>query len=176
MAATGIRTRRRARSNVDERGAVLVELTLVIVLFSLLLFGIIEFGVAYNDYISVRNGSREAARLAVVDDVKGAPSCTINGASVTPPANPTNASDSTDALVCKAKDRIGLTSSKTKVKITLAGTSIGQNVTLCASYPVESVTGLLAPFLDGKNLVSSVVMRMEQPPKYQAFSESGNQC
>lgn len=176
MAATGIRARRRARSNGAERGAVLVELTLVIVLFSLLLFGIIEFGVAYNDYISVRNGSREAARLAVVDDVKGAPPCTINGASVTPPANPTTASDSTNALVCKAKDRIGLTSSKTKVKISLAGTAIGQNVTLCASYPVESVTGLLAPFLDGKNLVSTVVMRMEQPPQYQAFSESGNQC
>jgi len=64
---------------------VLVELTLVLVLFSLLLFGIIEFGVAYNDYISVRNGSREATRLAVVDGVNGAPSCTINGASVTPP-------------------------------------------------------------------------------------------
>lgn len=169
------RSRLRLRAQ-DARGAVLVELTLVIVLFSLLLFGIIEFGVAYNDYISVRNGSREAARLAVVDDVKGAPSCTINGTSVTPPANPASPSDATNALVCKAKDRIGLASAKTKVKISLAGTAIGQNVTVCASYPVESVTGLLAPFLDGKNLVSTVVMRMEQPPAYLAFSEAGNQC
>ena len=154
----------------------LVELTLVLVLFSLLLFGIIEFGVAYNNYLSVRNGSREAARLAVVDDVKSAPTCTINGASVSPPANPTSAADSTNALVCKAKDRIGLTGAKTKIKISVAGTQIGQNVTVCASYPVESVTGLLAPFLAGKTLVSKVVMRMEQPPVYQAFSETGNAC
>lgn len=168
--------RRAARPRGDERGAALVEFAIVLVLLALILFGITEFGFAYNNYISVRNGSREGARLAVVDDVKNAPSCSINGAAVTPPANPGNASDATNALVCKTKDRIGLDPAKTKVKVSLAGTTIGQNVTVCASYPVDSVTGLLKPFLEGRTLVSEVVMRLEQPPAYAAYSEPGNAC
>jgi Flp pilus assembly protein TadG len=172
--------RRCLRSRVGsrgERGAALVEFAIVLPLLALVLFGIIEFGIAYNDYISVRNGSREGTRLAVVDDVDNAPSCTINGVTVTPPAHPTTATDATNALVCKTKDRIGLSSSATKVKIDLpSGTNPGSPVKVCASRPVESVTGLLQPFLDGRTLVSRVTMRLERPPLFTAYTEPGGAC
>lgn len=80
-----------------ERGTALVEFALILTLFFLLIFGMIEFGVDYNNYISVRNGSREAARMGVVNDLSNAPPCTINGVTVTPPANPTLETDATNA-------------------------------------------------------------------------------
>jgi len=165
--------RRRGRG---EDGAALVEFALVLVLVTLLLFGVIEFGMAYNDYIAVRQGTREGARLAVVDDVNNSPACKINGTTITPPATPSSSFDATNAVVCKTKDRIGLDQSKTKVKIVVAGTSVGANVTVCASYPISSVTGLLGPFLNGRLLVSTVVMRLEQPPAFGSYTEPGASC
>src|SRR5262249_41136118 len=110
----------------DEQGAALVEFAIILTLFFLLIFGMIEFGLDYNDYISVRNGSREGARLAVVNDVSSAPSCRINGSTVSPPANPTNSTDATNALICKTKDRIGLKQSSIKVQI-IAGVNPGDS-------------------------------------------------
>ncbi len=86
------------RARRDERGAALVEFALVVTLLLLLIFGMVEFGLDYNNYIVVRNGSREGARLAVVNDVNNVPSCTIAGATVTPPATPANWTDATNAL------------------------------------------------------------------------------
>ena len=102
----------------------------MLVLVAMLLFGIIEFGITYNDYIAIRQGTREGPRLAVVDDVNNAPSCKINGTTITPPTKPSTAFDATNAVVCKTKNRIGLDASKTKVKIVVAGTSVGANVTV----------------------------------------------
>ena len=160
----------------SESGAALVEFAIVMALFLLLVFGIVQFGIAWNDYLSVRNGSREAARLGVVNDLDNAPTCTINGASVTPPANPANTTDATNALVCKAKDRIGLNESKTKIKIAITGEAIGENLKVCAKFPLEEISGFTAPFVSGKMLVSAVTMRLEQVPKFTNFTESGATC
>jgi Flp pilus assembly protein TadG len=46
----------------------MVEFALVIPLFLLVLFGIIDFGLALNDYNSVRQGVREGAREGVVGE------------------------------------------------------------------------------------------------------------
>jgi hypothetical protein len=171
-----VRARARARRRGgDERGAALVEFAIILTLFFLLIFGMIEFGLDYNDYISVRNGSREGARLAVVNDVSSAPSCRINGSSVSPPANPTNSTDATNALICKTKDRIGLKQSSIKVQI-IAGVNPGDSLQVCASYPVGSITGMVAPFVAGKQLVSKVTMRLEQTPTYASYSGEGTVC
>ena len=50
----------------DERGAALVEFAIVMPLLFLLLFGVIEFAIAFNDYQSIRQGARDGARQAVV--------------------------------------------------------------------------------------------------------------
>ena len=57
-----MRTRRR------ERGATLVEAALTILLLITLLFGIVEFGMAYHVYQIATNAAREGARFSVAPD------------------------------------------------------------------------------------------------------------
>lgn len=160
----------------SERGAALVEFAIVANLLFLIIFGMLEFGLAYNEYISVRQGTREAARLGVVNDLDAAPKCTINGTVVTPPADPATVEDATDALVCKAKDRIGLDDLNTKIRIEITGEAIGENLKICARFPLEAITGFTAPFIGGKTLTSDVTMRLEQVPIFGEFSEAGASC
>ncbi|MCO8126945.1 pilus assembly protein [Acidimicrobiia bacterium EGI L10123] len=57
----------RARGRDRERGASLVEFALVVPLLSLFLFGIVQFGIAYDKQQSINSGAREGARLAALD-------------------------------------------------------------------------------------------------------------
>ena len=50
-----------------EDGAALVEFAVVLPLFIILIFGIMESGWAFAQQVEVRNAAREGARLAVVD-------------------------------------------------------------------------------------------------------------
>ena len=144
----------------DERGSALVELALVLPLALMLLFGIIEFSATYNNSISVRNGTREGARMAVVNDVSADSACNAGAT----------------AIVCKTKERIGLDTSKTKVGISLSGTSVGDSVTICATYPAFNTTGVMQPFLGGKTVSSSVTMRLEQTPTFSSYTGDGLTC
>lgn len=175
-AASGFRRRRRARTARGERGAALVEFTIIAPILFVIIFGMIDFGIAFADYQNVRSGTREAARLGVVNDLTNAPKCKINGVSVTPPADPTTKPDATNALICKAKDRIGLNSGDAKIRITITGEAVGDRLEICASFPVGSMTGVTAAFLADRILTSSVTMRLEQVPKFQAFTETGSEC
>jgi Flp pilus assembly protein TadG len=56
----------RARRKNGERGQALVEFTLLVPIFLLLLFAIIDFGMGFYSWISVTNGAREGARLGAV--------------------------------------------------------------------------------------------------------------
>jgi Flp pilus assembly pilin Flp len=65
------------RSSGDD-GAAAVEFALLLPLLVALLFGLVQFGIAFNHRIQATNAAREAARLAVVGiddwgDVGGAP-------------------------------------------------------------------------------------------------------
>ena len=51
----------------NERGASMVEFAVVVPLFFLLIFGIIEAGWFFAQQVEVRNAAREGARIAVVD-------------------------------------------------------------------------------------------------------------
>ena len=59
------------RSNDDE-GAVLIEFALVIGLFFMLVFGMVDFGLAINTKTQITNAGREGARLGTVNLVPGA--------------------------------------------------------------------------------------------------------
>ena len=56
----------RARRKNGEKGQALVEFTLLLPIFLLLLFAIIDFGMGFYSWISVTNAAREGARLGVV--------------------------------------------------------------------------------------------------------------
>ena len=69
---------RRLMARRDQEGAAAVEFALLLPLLVLLLFGMIEFGFAFNARIQATNAAREAARRAVVgiddwSDVGGLP-------------------------------------------------------------------------------------------------------
>lgn len=68
----------RVVSDRGQEGAAAVEFALLLPLLVLLLFGFIQFGLAFNTRIQATNAAREAARLAVVGiddftDVGGVP-------------------------------------------------------------------------------------------------------
>lgn len=48
----------------NEEGAALVEFALIAIVLFTLLFGIIEFGLAFRDWLSVTSATREGARVA----------------------------------------------------------------------------------------------------------------
>ena len=135
----------------DERGAALVEFTIVSVLLLLLVFGIIEFGLTISSNIGLNNSVREAARQAVVANYNGSnASCTGLPAA---------------QVACFTKKNSGLTNANVNVFVQFPSTwAVGQEVTVCASYPMTSITGLLSGFLRGRYLHAETKMRLEQAP------------
>ena len=63
MCSENRRTRKRSRR---ERGQALVEFALVVPIFLVLVFGIVDFGWALKSWITVTNASREGARFGAV--------------------------------------------------------------------------------------------------------------
>src|SRR3954453_8008586 len=106
--------RRRSRR---EEGAALVEFALILPILVLLLFGLIDFGFIYNDFLSLRQGVRDGARQGAVSNFGTSSSCNNTGF--------TSSISSVQAkqLICATRDRIGLDSSRMRVAICLAPTS-----------------------------------------------------
>ena len=48
----------------NEKGASAVEFALVLPVFVMLVFGIFQFGIAFNNWIAITHAAREGARLA----------------------------------------------------------------------------------------------------------------
>lgn len=146
----GARSHRDAgrRGGRGERGAALVEFALVVPIFVLLVMGIIDFGMAFNDYNSVRQGVREGARQIVVAD------WATDGCAT---------GTSSQRAACVTRARIGLATADTKVKIVLpTAYQPGDQVKVCAMYPIRSMTGIFSPILDGSMAKSKLSMRIEQ--------------
>lgn len=162
--------RQSLRSRSAERGAALVEFAVVLPLLMAMVLGMLDFGVSLTNFNSVRQGTREGARRAVVGDVGGYTACPVSGA----------ASGSTLALVCLTKQKIGLDEASTRVSITFdASHAEGEALIICTQYPLQSVTGMYGFLLDGKMLRAQVDMRVERtsvggtPISLQSFQEGG---
>lgn len=50
----------------DERGQAMTEFALVLPLLTLLLFGVIQFGIAFHNYVMITDATRAGARKAAV--------------------------------------------------------------------------------------------------------------
>ncbi len=151
-----------ARAIRGEDGASLVEFALVLPVFALLLFAMIDFGLVFGGFITLRNGVEAGARLASVDQYtytgSGCPSST----------------DPTTEMVCNIANRIGSmtgTSSGTlKIGIMYNTGNVDDNVTVCANVGLHATTGLTAPFLNGRTMSSTSTIRLEQAAKYGTFT------
>ena len=101
----------------QEQGQTMVEFALVMPVLLLVIFGIIQFGVLYNDYISLTDATRVGARKAAVsrqtsDPVGLAKTAVRNAAS-------------------------DLDASKLTVAVTATVWAAGADVTVATSYPYE---------------------------------------
>lgn len=153
-AASGTRVRP-LRGRRGEDGAALVEFAIVLPVLVLLLFGIVEFGIALNDYQSIRHGVRDGSRQAVVQEYNGV------GTGCTPISAP----NEVKRVICLTKDRIGL-GQDVRVRVRYFPSSGDEgdhgSVAVCAQRNVDPITGAI-PAIDGIHLKSGIQMRMEKP-------------
>ena len=98
----------------DERGAVVVEFALVLPLLVIFVFGIVEFGRAYNAKIQLTSAVREGARAAA-----------LGGPSVSPASIADKTTQAASGL-----DAGGITVVSTK-----CDTAASVNATVTAMYP-----------------------------------------
>ncbi len=164
-----------------ERGASLVEFALVLPVLLLLVFGIIDFGFAFNDYQSLRQGVRDGARQGVVTAFGSSMSCGLNGSAA-------SATDNTKKLICTTKNRTGLGNGTRVALVVLHPTddtapatfAKGNRLLVCAQRPATSVSGFFSVILNGsgstgKQFRSKVLMRIEKnTPTVTATTESGD--
>jgi TadE-like protein len=61
-----MRVRRNSIEISSERGQTMTEFAIVLPLLCMLLFGIIQFGILYNNYVTVTDAARAGARKAAV--------------------------------------------------------------------------------------------------------------
>ena len=98
-----------------EKGASAVEFALILPILVMLVFGIFQFGIAYNNWIALTHAAREGARLAAVGanalDTEqrvrdSAPSVVIQSIEVTPAPPGGNIGDPVTVTVTGAVLRI----------------------------------------------------------------------
>jgi Flp pilus assembly protein TadG len=122
----------------DERGQTMVEFALVIPILCVVLFAVIQFGVLYNDYVTLTDATRVGARKA---------------------ATSRHEADPVGVTVAKVESSAsGLDLAKLDVSVT--GTwEHGEDVTVAAKYPYE--IDLLGFVVASGDLESETTERVE---------------
>lgn len=144
----------------SDSGAVAVEFALVMVPLLLILFGIIDFGFAFDNQLAVTAAAREGARtMAVEFNNPNIPNATTAAIQAVKDA-------STQLKPPVANNKVAFTymnlatNPPTQVASCASG---GINaivaVTVTVTYEMHSTTGMFKPILDGKNLIGVGVMR-----------------
>lgn len=123
----------------NERGAVAVELALLLPVLILLLLGIMEFGRVYNTQVTLTNAAREGVRVMAISNVRADARTAASNAMTTlevTSSNPTftftTSPTATSPAVCAA----------------------GRQVTMTISYTLDTLTGIAGPFtMTGKGVM-----------------------
>ncbi|MEE8347820.1 MAG: TadE/TadG family type IV pilus assembly protein [Dehalococcoidia bacterium] len=138
--------RRTEKGQRGERGQALVEFALLVPIFLMLLFAIVDFGMGFHSWITVTNSAREGARLGAV-------------------------SASADDIEIRVRETATLINEDTNmdVFVTNAEGPAGQSVTVKVDYRYDLITPLasLVAFISGDiigptlELSSTAEMRLE---------------
>lgn len=133
------------RGPSSSEGASAVEFALVAVFVFPLLFGMIQYGLLFNDYLQVRQGVRQGARTGVVQTM---PSCA--GASTTA------------ALIkCYTKDQVAPVTGAVAAKVvTPSGWAKGKPLLVCAVVKSAAAGGLV-PVPNGGYVKAKTQMAIE---------------
>jgi Flp pilus assembly protein TadG len=151
----------------------MVELAIILPIFLVLVFGVIQFGITYNNLITLRQGTREAARQGAVGNFGSTTSCSLTGLTGSP-------STDIQKVMCLTKQQIGLSFANTRVKVlsgsadfTSSGTfQKGEAIIVCVEYPVDKMAKFVTPVLGSAVLKTKTSMRIETS---YTSSETGGQ-
>lgn len=140
----------------DDEGQALVEFALVLPIVLALLFGIIEFGRAYNYWVDQTHLANQAARFAAVDHRP------VSGQTITGYVRAQGTSS-------ELRDGTGQVSPGLRICLTTSGT-VGDPVTATATstfhwLPILGVTSL------STQIVGRATMRVEKAPSSYASGE-----
>jgi Flp pilus assembly pilin Flp len=159
-----------ARRGRDQGGVVAVEFALMAPLLSVLVFGLIQFGAIYNDFASLREGTRDAARQAAVANF--GPASTTGSPCYLDVAQGSAPSADIESLMCLAKSEIGLSGSDTRVDVLFAkpdfsgadsAWTVGDGLIVCTQFAEQTQTQLLASLIGSPYLKTKTSVRIEQP-------------
>ncbi|MHA7173099.1 TadE/TadG family type IV pilus assembly protein [Arthrobacter monumenti] len=114
----------------SERGAVAVELAILLPVLLLLVLGIAEFGRAFNAQITVTHAAREGVRVMAI-------------------------SEGSEALAAKSAAKNAAASlDPTRMTIDPGTCTPGAQVTMTITYELDTITGIAGPFsLIGKGVM-----------------------
>lgn len=123
----------------DERGQTMVEFALVVPILCVILFGILQFGVLYNDYVTLTDATRVGARKAAVSRNDGDPPGVAEAAA--------------------RNSAAGLDPAKLDFQVSATAWERGEDVTVAGTYPYE--IDLLGFVLKSGSLTSETTERVE---------------
>lgn len=164
-----MRARRR-----NERGAVLVELAMVVPLLVALLLGVVDFAVMYSEKIDLRQGVREASWNGSRTIFGSRQPCPLTGFTG---SGFGSADTNTQRVMCMAKRRADLDPATMRTKVVIfdldtdatftsgdpAGYFVaGHGILVCSMRPTRSTTRFYAGLLDGgvqRSRLSNVILR-----------------
>lgn len=140
-----------------EKGQSLAEFVLVLPIFLILVFAIIDFGMGFHAWLTVTNSAREGARLGAV---RAAASGSCDG-------DPSTATDNIDCRVRETAE--SLDQAKLSVTTTNAQGTPGSSVVVKVDYdydlitPLDNALGLISGGSIGPTLsfTSTADMRLE---------------
>ena len=128
----------------SESGASAVEFALLLPVLMMILFGIIEFGLALHRQAILTNASREGARLGIVQSIPAITTAAINA--------------QIDTYLTAAGIPPGTVTPRNIVLGTVTGTPVTVSLTLPYTYAVLPGLTSITPSI---NLVATTVMRHE---------------
>lgn len=145
----------RRRHRRDDRGAALVEFSLVALPLFLLLFAMIEFGWAFFQLNDIRHGAREGIRLVAVNADR---TPVYNGADMN------TRSKRIAQATCERMDRRqGVTITITINDLDSNGRfDVGDDAVMVASKPLQQITHAFDSVLRNVVLDETVTTRLEQ--------------
>lgn len=123
----------------NEQGQTMVEFALVVPLLCLILFGVLQFGALYNDYVTLTDASRVGARKATVSKYEVNPEAAAEAAA--------------------RNSATGLDPDKLGILVSTTGWEKGESVTVVATYPYE--IDLLGFVVASGELTSETTERVE---------------
>ena len=125
----------------DDSGAALVEFALILPVFALMLFAMIQFGLAFAGWSQLRNSVQTAARsVAMGDPAPDNEGC----ADILPPTSNGAVNSYTKRVICQIEGTIGTpigTAGTPEVALYLPGDG---TVKVCVQMPAQTFTGFFA--------------------------------